>query len=79
MYGGIKPGDDALVHTGASGVGIAAIQLALTATASTHVKLDFLLNMSNGAAHAVNYKTQDFASEITKITEGKGVDAIVDF
>ncbi|KAJ7600262.1 hypothetical protein C8J56DRAFT_1010338 [Mycena floridula] len=86
IYGEIKPGENALVHAGASGVGIAAIQLArfrgartVTATASTQCKLDFLLKMPSGATHAVNYKTQDFAQEVKKITEGKGVNAVVDF
>ncbi len=49
------------------------------ATASTKEKLDFLLNMPNGATHAVNYRTEDFAAEVKKITEGKGVDVILDF
>ncbi|KAI0694851.1 quinone oxidoreductase [Earliella scabrosa] len=82
----IAKGDDVLVHAGASGVGIAAIQLArfygahtVTATASTREKLDLLLGLSSGATHTVNYKTQDFAEEVKKITNGKGVDVIIDF
>ncbi|KAI0351397.1 quinone oxidoreductase [Trametes cingulata] len=82
----VKEGDDVLVHAGASGVGIAAIQLArlygantVTATASTQEKLDMLLSLASGATHAVNYKTQDFAQEVKKITGGKGVDVIIDF
>ncbi|EIW52389.1 quinone oxidoreductase [Trametes versicolor FP-101664 SS1] len=82
----VKKGDDVLVHAGASGVGIAAIQLArfygantVTATASTKEKLDMLLSAPNGATHAVNYKTQDFAEEVKKTTGGKGVDVIIDF
>lgn len=81
-----KQGDDVLVHAGASGVGIAAIQLArfygaktVTATTSTQKKIDFLLRMPNGATHAVNYKTQDFFEETQKITNKKGVDVIIDF
>lgn len=35
--------------------------------------------MPSGATHAVNYKTQNFAEEVAKITEGKGVDVILDF
>ncbi|KAI0642972.1 quinone oxidoreductase [Trametes meyenii] len=82
----VKKGDNVLVHAGASGVGIAAIQLArlygantVTATASTQDKLDMLLSLPSGATHAVNYKTQDFAEEVKKITNGKGVDVIIDF
>lgn len=48
-------------------------------TASTSEKLDWLLKMPNGPTHTVNYKTQDFAAEVKKITNGKGVDVIVDF
>ncbi|CDO72169.1 hypothetical protein BN946_scf184970.g21 [Trametes cinnabarina] len=82
----VKKGDNVLVHAGASGVGIAAIQLArlygantVTATASTKDKLDMLLSLPGGATHVVNYKTQDFAEEVKKITDGKGVDVIIDF
>lgn len=51
-------------------------------TASTQEKLDFMLALpegGKGATHAVNYKTQDFASEVKSITSGHGVDVIVDF
>ncbi|KAI0373786.1 quinone oxidoreductase [Pilatotrama ljubarskyi] len=82
----VKQGDNVLVHAGASGVGLAAIQLArlygantVTATASTKEKLDMLLSLRSGATHAVNYKTQDFAEEVKKTTNGKGVDVIIDF
>ncbi|KAI0682803.1 quinone oxidoreductase [Cytidiella melzeri] len=82
----LKKGDDLLVHAGASGVGIAVIQLAhlfgantITATTSSKEKIDFLLNMPSGATHGVNYRTQDFAQEVKKVTNGKGVDVIIDF
>lgn len=75
-----------LIHAGASGVGVAAIQIArskqaknIIATASTQDKLDWLLNMPNPATHAINYKTQNFAEEVKKITGGKGVDVVIDF
>ncbi|KAJ8081036.1 hypothetical protein PM082_017876 [Marasmius tenuissimus] len=86
MYGEVAEGDSVLIHAAASGVGIAAIQLArskgaktVIATASTKDKLDWLLSIPNGATHVVNYKTQDFAREVTTITEGKGVNVVVDF
>ncbi|KDQ62036.1 hypothetical protein JAAARDRAFT_54076 [Jaapia argillacea MUCL 33604] len=82
----VKAGDDVMIHAGASGVGIAAIQMArsygarhVIATASTSEKLDWLLSIPNGATHAINYKTQDFAAEVKKITDGKGVNVIIDF
>lgn len=51
----------------------------MIATASTSEKLDWLLSLPNGATHAVNYKTQDFAAEVKNITNGKGVNVIIDF
>ncbi|KAH7919471.1 quinone oxidoreductase putative [Leucogyrophana mollusca] len=85
-YGEVEKGDNVLVHAGASGVGIAAIQIArvyggknVIATASTSEKLDWLLSLPNGPTHVVNYKTQDFAAEVKKITEGNGVDVVIDF
>lgn len=51
----------------------------MTATASTQGKLDWLLNMPNGATHAANYKTRDFSSVIEDVTGGKGANVVVDF
>ncbi|KZT69609.1 quinone oxidoreductase putative [Daedalea quercina L-15889] len=81
----VKQGDDVLIHAGASGVGVTAIQLArlygantVTATASSQEKLDWLLSIPSGATDVVNYKTQDFAAEVKKTTGGRGVDVIID-
>ncbi|KAF7357444.1 Quinone oxidoreductase PIG3 [Mycena sanguinolenta] len=86
VYGEVKPNDDVLVHAGASGVGVAAIQLAryngaktVIATASTQDKLDWLLSLPNGATNAANYKTQDFSQVTKEITQGRGVDIVIDF
>ncbi|KAJ7037708.1 hypothetical protein C8F04DRAFT_1209706 [Mycena alexandri] len=86
LYGEVKPNDDVLVHAGASGVGLAAIQLArfngaktATATASTQDKLDWLRSLPNGATHTANYKTQDFSQVVKEVTKNKGVDVVVDF
>jgi len=85
-YGEVEKGDNVLIHAGASGVGVAAIQMArsygsktVTATASTKEKLDWLLSISNGATHVANYKTQDFAAEVKRTTDGKGVNVVIDF
>jgi len=82
----LKPSEDVLVHAGASGVGLAAIQLArfvgaktVTSTSSTKEKLDFITSIHNGATIGVNYKTEDFAAEVKKVTGGKGVDVVIDF
>lgn len=46
---------------------------------SSEDKREFVLSVHNGATNAINYKTEDFAEEIKKATDGKGVDVIVDF
>ncbi|KAF8442800.1 quinone oxidoreductase putative [Boletus edulis BED1] len=85
-YGQVNKGDNVLVHAGASGVGVAAIQIArvlgahtVTATASKRDKLEWLLSIPNGATHAVNYTSDDFAEHVKQTTNGKGVDVIIDF
>ncbi|KAF9468670.1 quinone oxidoreductase [Collybia nuda] len=86
MYGEVKTQDDVLVHAGASGVGVAAIQLArlyganaVIATASTQEKTEWLLNIPNGATHTANYKIDDFSTVVKDVTNGKGVDVVIDF
>ncbi|KAF5380751.1 hypothetical protein D9757_007165 [Collybiopsis confluens] len=85
-YGEVKAGENVLIHTAASGVGIAAIQLArvkgaqaVIGTASNKEKLNWLLGIPNGLTNGVNYTTQNFAEEVKKITEDKGVDVVIDF
>lgn len=82
---GIQKGDRVLIHAGASGVGIAAIQLAVAAgakavytTAGSKEKCDFL-HTKIGATRAINYKEEKFDEIITKDTNGEGVNVIVDF
>lgn len=78
----VKPGEDVLVQAAGSGVGIAAIQLAKQAgarvitTAGSDEKLQKALEL--GVDFAINYKEQDFAKAVKEITEGKGVDVIID-
>ncbi|KAG6849684.1 hypothetical protein H0H93_006302 [Arthromyces matolae] len=86
LSGEIKNGSDVLVHAGASGVGVAAIQLSrfygartVTATASNKEKLDWLSNLPSGATNVANYKTEDFSEVVLKATNNKGVDVLVDF
>ncbi|KAF3913999.1 Zeta-crystallin [Orbilia brochopaga] len=84
LVGCFKRGDRVLLHAGASAVSLAAIQLAKNAgaaeiyvTASSQEKIDFCVDL--GATAGFNYKTQDFADEILKATNGKGVNLIVDY
>ncbi|KAJ3389734.1 hypothetical protein HDU84_008329 [Entophlyctis sp. JEL0112] len=80
----LKAGEDVLIHAGASGVGIAAIQLAKRAgarhiivTAGSDAKTEFCLSI--GATHAINYKNTDFAAAVAEVTGSKGVNVLVDF
>jgi NADPH:quinone reductase len=78
----LQPSETLLVHAGAGGVGSAAIQLGkaagstVIATAGTDDKVEVCRHL--GADHAINYKTQDFAEEVKKLTGGRGADVIFD-
>ena len=78
----LQPGETLLVHAGAGGVGSAAIQLGkaagatVIATAGSDEKLDVCRSL--GAQHAINYRSQDFAEEVKKITGGRGANVIFD-
>jgi NADPH2:quinone reductase len=80
--GRLAPGESLLVQGGSSGIGVAAIQMAAAtgnrvfATAGSDEKCAACVRL--GAAAAINYRTQDFATEIRKLTGGKGVDVILD-
>lgn len=85
LVGEFTKGKSILWHAGASSVSIAGIQLskiggasAIYVTAGSDEKVDFCVK-ELGATAGFNYKTQDWAKEIQKVTEGKGVDVIIDF
>lgn len=81
-FGRLKAGETVLVQAGASGVGVAAIQLAkragarVLATASSDDRLERLkpLGLDNG----INYKTDDVVKSVMKLTDNKGVNLVVD-
>ena len=76
------PGQTVLVHSAAGGVGIVAVQIAKAAGARVigTVSSDNKINLVKeyGADAVINYATQDFAEEAMKLTDGKGVDLILD-
>jgi NADPH2:quinone reductase len=80
--GRLARGERVLVHGGTSGIGVTAIQLAVAfgatayATAGSDEKVAACLKL--GAAAGINYRTQDFGAEIKALTEGRGVDVILD-
>ncbi len=81
-FGRLRAGETALVHAGAGGVGIAAIQMAKRAgarvfsTASSDDKLERLREL--GLDEGINYATHDFVAEARRLTDGRGVDVVVD-
>lgn len=78
----LQPGETLLIQGGTSGIGVTAIQMAkalgakVVATAGSDEKCAACVAL--GADHAINYKTADFAEEARKLTDGRGVDVILD-
>jgi NADPH:quinone reductase len=79
---GLVAGDHILFHAAAGGVGLIACQWAkalgyqLIGTAGSDEKC--ALAKAHGAAHVINYKSQDFVQEVKAITGGKGVKVVYD-
>jgi len=85
LVGGFEKGKSILWHAGASSVSIAGIQLSkaggaskIYVTAGSQDKIDFAVK-ELGATAGFNYKTSNWSEEILKVTDGKGVDVIIDF
>ncbi|MDX2264676.1 MAG: NAD(P)H-quinone oxidoreductase [Hyphomicrobiales bacterium] len=80
--GALKAGETFLVHGGASGIGVAAIQTAkafgarVLATAGSPEKCAMCLKL--GAERAINHRTEDFVEAAKAATDGRGVDLILD-
>lgn len=79
---GLKPGETLLVQGGASGIGVTAIQMAralgsrVFATAGSPEKCAACERL--GAERAINYRSEDFSEVIKQLTDGKGVNVILD-
>lgn len=81
MMGSLREGDRVLIHAAAGGVGISATQIARnagaeifgTASASKHEAIK-----AQGVDHPIDYRTLDFEAEVMRITEGEGVDLVID-
>jgi NADPH:quinone reductase len=80
--GSLTEGQTVLIHAGAGGVGMAAIQLAkragatVIATASSEEKLERLNAL--GLDHAINYATDSFVERTSHLTDSRGVDIVID-
>jgi NADPH:quinone reductase-like Zn-dependent oxidoreductase len=81
VMGGLKQGERVLIHAAAGGVGISATQIAKrigaevfgTASASKHDAI-----RAQGVDHAIDYRTQDFAEEVRRLSGGEGIDVAFD-
>jgi NADPH2:quinone reductase len=82
MMGRLAAGEAVLVHGGTSGIGVTAIQLAVAfgatayATAGSDAKVAACVGL--GATAGVNYRAADFFEEIKRLTDGRGVDVVLD-
>jgi NADPH:quinone reductase len=80
--GMLASGETLLVHGGSSGIGVMAIQMAkamgatVVVTAGSDDKCQACLDL--GADHVINHRTQIFEDEVLKITDGRGVDVVLD-
>ncbi len=81
--GKLSAGETILIHAGGSGVGSAGVQISQHAgatvfiTAGTPEKINRCKEL--GATEGINYKTTDFVTEIQRLTDGQGVDVVLDF
>jgi NADPH2:quinone reductase len=82
VCGRLQAGETVLIHAAAGGVGSAAVRLAkhfgarVIATASSQEKL--AIASKHGADELINYTEQDFVAEVKRLTDGRGVDLILE-
>ena len=80
--GSMQPGETVLVHAAGSGVGTAAIQIAKASGArvltSAGSDARVAMGVELGAEAGINYSTQDVTAELQRLTDGRGVDVVLD-
>jgi NADPH:quinone reductase len=78
----LQLGESVLIHGGSSGIGVTAIQFAKAMGATVLVTVGSAAKaqacMALGADHAIQYQSQDFVTEVARLTNGRGVDVILD-
>lgn len=81
--GKLSAGETILIHAGGSGVGSAGVQISAHAGAKVFVTSGTSEKIENckalGAVEGINYKEKDFVAEIQHLTDGQGVDVVLDF
>jgi len=78
----LQYGESILIHAGASGVGTAAIQLATAKNATVYItasQAKHQICLDLGVEKAIDYQVENFQQQIETITQGKGVNVIIDF
>ena len=82
VHGRLATGETVLVHGGSSGIGTTAIQLAREFGATVLTTVGSAEKAAAceklGAAHAINYHDKDFVEEVQRLTDGRGVDVVLD-
>ena len=80
--GHLKAGETLLVHGGSSGIGLTAIQLAKAFGATVYCTTGHdeknMACLKAGADAAINYKVQDFVTEALQLTQGQGLNMVLD-
>lgn len=81
VMGGLRKGESILIHNAGGGVGLAALDIAKKVGAVTYgtaspTKHDFL--RARGLDHAIDYRTQDWLPVLKKLTNGRGVELVID-
>ncbi|MFQ5956810.1 MAG: zinc-binding dehydrogenase [Candidatus Brocadiales bacterium] len=78
--GGLRPGEDVLIHAAGSGIGSAAVQIAkfcgarVITTVGSAEKIEKAKNL--GADEVINHREQNFAEAVRELTAGKGVELV---
>lgn len=81
IMGGLRDGDRVLIQAAGGGVGLSAVQIARgvgaeifgTASPGKHDAI-----REQGVAHAIDYRNDDFEAEVDRLTDGEGVDLVID-
>ena len=81
VMGGLRKDESLLIHNAGGGVGLAALDIAKHIGAKTYGtaspgKHEFLRN--RGLDHAIDYRNQDWLPELKKLTDGRGVELVID-
>jgi NADPH:quinone reductase-like Zn-dependent oxidoreductase len=81
VMGGLRKGESVLIHNAGGGVGLAALEIAQKIGATTYGTASpgkHQLLREHGLDHAIDYRTQDWLPALKKLTDGRGVELVID-